>query len=103
MNDLQLWPYLSFIELMPLALIGMVYHWYEKKHLHLTTTASLMDYLLLERAATYRALKWMAASITLIVLAHQGTWVLQVSEVAAALAAGYGFDNALNKAPDEPA
>lgn len=69
--------------------------------MHLTTECSLKDYLLKERASTYKALSGIFVTATGLSLAHGESFGLSLAELSALLALGYGFDNALNKVPSE--
>ena len=98
---MNFWPYLSIIEFIPFALAGAWYHWLEKTRIHHSSKATLLEYITLEKEATYAAAKWMFGSLFALSMAHTGQWGIEVSEVIASIGIGYGFDNALNKAHDE--
>ena len=90
--------YLIMGEFLGLAFAGALYHFFEKRFLHLTTECSLRDYLVKEPASTQKALLAIVTACFAFTMAHSGGWMLSFSEVAGVLAIGYGFDNALNKA-----
>lgn len=92
--------YIIFLEFLVLAATGLVYHYYEKKFLHQSTACSFKDYMFKERTATYKALTAIIVTCYAFTTAHTGGYLLALSEVGGALMAGYGFDNAFNKAPE---
>ena len=93
--------YLITLEFILLGCLGVMYHWYEKRFLHLTTETSLWYYLSTEKKATYKAARWMLGTCCTLAYAHTGGYIPELAELVGCLGAGYGFDNAFNKAIDE--
>jgi hypothetical protein len=92
--------YLIVIEFIFLGLIGAYFHYLEKRFFHLTTKTTLVEYLMQEREATYKAIGAVIAGCYGLALTHNGGYFIEVSEFVSCVLIGYGFDNALNKAHD---
>lgn len=88
-----------FLQLFLLAFLGMLYHYYEKRYDHETTTCSLRDYLFMEHRATLKALSAIAATCFGAAAIHVEHWYPGFLEIGMCFGAGYGFDNKYNKAP----
>lgn len=92
--------YAIFFELLVLAILGMLYHYKEKRFDHMTTACSLYDYIFKEQKATLKALSGVVVTCFTAAAIHESTWYPGMLEVGLAFGAGYGFDNKYNKAPD---
>lgn len=90
-----------FSVLMVVAILGSVFHWYEKKYQHLTTEDTLGEYYFHDTISTLKAFSAIVATCYTVSAGHGDTFHLSYAEfsnIGLVFMAGYGFDNKLNRA-----
>jgi len=97
-----MYQYYMFLISLLLCLIGLLYHYYEKKNLHFTTQDTLREYLFHDKRSTLNAFSAILAAAYGIAIIHPASYSVSLLEIGGSLAAGYGLDNMFNKASDAP-
>jgi len=92
-----------FLILMFVAILGSIFHWYEKKYQHLTTEDTIAKYYFHDVFSTLKAFSAVVATCYTVSAEHGDTFVFSYAEfsnIGLVFIAGYGIDNKLNKASD---
>lgn len=97
-----MYQYYMFFVSFGLCVLGLLYHYFEKKYQHMTTNDTLGEYLGHDKKSTFKAVGAIAVAAYGIALMHPETYSITLLEVGLSLSAGYGLDNMFNKASDAP-
>ena len=77
-----------FFELFALAFLGMLFHYYEKRYDHMTTSCTLRQYLFEEHIATMKALSAIGATCFGAAALHVEHWYPGFLEIGMCFGAG---------------